>query len=111
MARKERIVYSTDPTFKPRRERQPIIPKDVSPTQQKIYIERSRKGRKGKTVTVISKLQHSPATLKKMLKQFKGLCGAGGSLKDGHLEIQGDHCDKLMAKLKEMGYNVKRKGG
>ena len=110
MPRKRNIVYSTDPTFKPASSRKPIA-KDVSPVQQTIYVERSRKGRKGKTVTVISELQHSPATLKKMLKQFKGLCGAGGSLKEGNLEIQGDHCDKLMAKLKEMGYNVKRKGG
>ena len=110
MPRKRNIVYSTDPTFERTSSRKPIA-KDVSPAQQTVYIERSRKGRKGKTVTVISKLQHSPAMLKKMLKQFKGLCGAGGSLKEGNLEIQGDHCDKLMTKLKQMGYNVKRKGG
>ena len=110
MSSKGRIVYSTDPTFKPKQQRKPI-PKDVTPNEQMIYVERSRKGRKGKTVTVISNLQHSPTTLKKMLKQFKGLCGAGGSLKDGHLEIQGDHCEKLMGKLKQMGYKVKRKGG
>ena len=110
MSSKGRIVYSTDPSFKPKKQRKPT-PKDVSPVQQTIYIERSRKGRRGKTVTVISELQHSPTTLKKMLKQFKGLCGAGGSLKDGNLESQGDHCDKLMKKLKQMGYKVKRKGG
>lgn len=110
MSRKRYTVYSTDPSFKTASHRKPIA-KDVPPAQQKIYVERSRKGRKGKTVTVISDLQHSPMTLKKMLKQFKGLCGAGGSLKEGNLEIQGDHCDKLIEKLKEQGYNVKRKGG
>ncbi|MGB0387203.1 MAG: translation initiation factor [Ardenticatenaceae bacterium] len=110
MPSKKRIVYSTDPTFNPKAQRK-TTHKEVAANQQTIYVERSRKGRKGKTVTIISKLQHPPATLKKMLKQFKGLCGAGGSLKDGNLEIQGDHRDKLIAKLKEMGYKVKPKGG
>lgn len=110
MPAKNRLVYSTDPNFS-RKKPRPTPQKEVPPSQQTVYIERSRKGRRGKTVTIISKLQHNPATLKKMLKQFKGLCGAGGSLKDGNLEIQGDHCDKLMEKLKAMGYTVKRKGG
>ncbi|MEO8970150.1 MAG: hypothetical protein ABI406_00950 [Ktedonobacteraceae bacterium] len=43
--------------------------------------------------------------------QLKKLCGTGGTFKDGTIEIQGDHCDKVQAKLTEMGYKVKRAGG
>ena len=65
-----RTVYSTDPT----RIQSPTKtqPKDVPPNQQKVYVERSRKGRKGKTVTIVSELQHPPVKLKKILKQLKG---------------------------------------
>lgn len=108
MSTKGRIVYSTDPTPEP-------APKPAAKAtvtkQQTVYVERDRKGRGGKTVTVISNLPAPAATLEKLLKQFKALCGAGGTLKEGNLEIQGDHRDKLIEKLKEMGYQVKQKGG
>jgi translation initiation factor 1 len=108
MPPKSRTVYSTDPEP----ERRPSRPsRSVPPRQQTVYVERDRKGRGGKTVTVISGLQHDPATKEKLLKQFKTLCGAGGALKEGNLEIQGDHRDKLIAALQEMGYKAKQKGG
>lgn len=44
-------------------------------------------------------------------QQLKRLCGSGGTVKDGVIEIQGDHCEKVQAKLTEMGYKVKRAGG
>jgi translation initiation factor 1 len=103
-----RIVYSTDPTPDPKPAR---APKGPPANQQTVYVERDRKGRGGKTVTVISGLQHDPGTKEKLLKQFKTLCGAGGTLKDGNLEIQGDHRDRLLDKLREMGYKAKQKGG
>jgi translation initiation factor 1 len=110
MAEKYKVVYSTDPEPEPKKGAEEK--KKAPPAkQQTVYVERDRKGRGGKTVTVISGLPENPATKEKMLKQFKTLCGAGGTLKDGVLEIQGDHRDKLLDKLKAMGYQVKQKGG
>ena len=46
-----------------------------------------------------------------LAQQLKKLCGSGGSVKDGVIEIQGDHCEKVQVKLSEMGFKVKRAGG
>ena len=46
-----------------------------------------------------------------LAQQLKKLCGSGGTVKDENIEIQGDHCEKVMAKLSELGYKVKRAGG
>jgi len=46
-----------------------------------------------------------------LAQQLKKLCGSGGSVKDGTIEIQGDHCDKVQVKLTELGYKVKHAGG
>jgi translation initiation factor 1 len=72
---------------------------------------RDRKGRAGKTVTVITGVTGSEAKLTALAQQLKKLCGSGGTVKDGNIEIQGDHCDKVTAKLIGMGYKVKRAGG
>jgi translation initiation factor 1 len=72
---------------------------------------RDRKRRAGKTVTVISGLRHDPATLEALLKTLKQQCGAGGTLKDGELEIQGDHRERVVAVLTGMGYKTKLVGG
>ncbi|MDJ1178634.1 translation initiation factor [Roseofilum sp. BLCC_M91] len=84
---------------------------DVPPNQQNLKVEVSRKGRKGKTVTVVQGFQHSQETLSALLKQLKGQCGAGGTLKEQTLEIQGDHGQKMMDFLSQKGYKVKRSGG
>jgi translation initiation factor 1 len=62
-------------------------------------------------VTVIGGLHHDPATLEALLKQLKQQCGAGGALKDGELEIQGDHRERIAAALAGMGYKIKHVGG
>jgi translation initiation factor 1 len=72
---------------------------------------RDRKGRGGKTVTVITGVNGDNEVLSTLAQQLKRLCGSGGTLKDGVIEIQGDHCDKVQAKLIELGYKVKRVGG
>lgn len=74
-------------------------------------VMRDRKHRGGKTVTLITGLPASEETLATLAQQLKKLCGSGGTVKDGVIEIQGDHCDKVMAKLMAMGYKVKRAGG
>jgi translation initiation factor 1 len=76
-----------------------------------VRVMRDRKGRGGKTVTVINGVMGSEAELDALAQQLKKLCGSGGTVKDGNIEIQGDHCDKVMAKLTALGYKVKRAGG
>ncbi len=84
---------------------------DLPPNQQSPRVETSSKGRKGKTVTIIRGFQASPETLATLLKQLKNLCGAGGTLKDNELEIQGDHQQKLVQHLQQLGYKAKASGG
>ena len=70
-----------------------------------------REVRKGKAVIVISGLILGAAELTKLGKQLKTLCGTGGTVKDGTIEIQGEHRDALMAELSKRGFKVKRAGG
>lgn len=76
-----------------------------------VRVMRDRKQRCGKTVTVITGVPATEATLATLAQQLKKLCGSGGTVKDGTIEIQGDHCAKVQAKLTAMGYKVKRAGG
>jgi translation initiation factor 1 len=114
---KHRTVYSTDPAFKkrcPRCGRYPCRcpkPKSLPPQQQTARIFRERKGRGGKTVTVIRDLQLTPQDLKALGKQLKTLCGSGGTVKDGHIEVQGDHREKIADELQRLGYKFKFVGG
>jgi translation initiation factor 1 len=84
---------------------------DLPPGQQNLRVQASRKGRKGKTVTIISGFQHSPDSLGNLAKQIKAQCGTGGTVKDDTIEIQGDHAQKLVDLLTSKGYQVKRSGG
>jgi translation initiation factor 1 len=76
-----------------------------------VRIGRETKGRKGKGVTVISGLPLAEADLKDVASRLKQLCGTGGTLKDGIIEIQGDQRDKVLAHLQKEGYKVKLAGG
>ncbi len=62
-------------------------------------------------VVVITGVPANQNEIAALGQQLKKLCGSGGTVKDGVIEIQGDHCDKVQAKLTEMGYKVKRAGG
>ncbi len=84
---------------------------DLPPNKQDLRIQASRKGRKGKTVTVISGFQSSAATLTDLVKKLKAQCGAGGTVKDNTIEIQGDHAQKLLQVLQKLGYKAKISGG
>ncbi len=84
---------------------------ELPPNQQNLRVQASRKGRKGKTVTVITGFQAKSETLADLLKQLKAQCGAGGTLKDNEIEIQGDHGQKLVQLLVQMGYKAKVSGG
>ncbi|MCG9891836.1 MAG: translation initiation factor [Thermosynechococcaceae cyanobacterium MS004] len=105
----ERRVYSefgVDATQRPATARP-----EVPPAQQQVKVQASRKGRKGKTVTVISGIQGSEAALAELAKKLKGHCGAGGAVKDGTIEVQGDHCEKVHQYLIGFGYKAKISGG
>ena len=76
-----------------------------------VRIKRETKGRKGKGVTLISGLLLDNEELKNLAKSLKQKCGGGGSLKNGVIEIQGDHRIVLEEELVKIGYKVKRAGG
>ena len=84
---------------------------DRPPAQQSLQVQVSRKGRGGKTVTLISGFQHRPDTLTALAKTLKAQCGTGGTAKDDTIEIQGDHAQKLLELLQARGYTAKRSGG
>ncbi len=84
---------------------------DLPPQQQNLKIQASRKGKGGKTVTVVSGFQQSPDRLAALLKQLKSQLGTGGTVKDDTLELQGDRCQQLLPALTQLGYKVKISGG
>lgn len=67
-----------------------------------------KKGRKGKIVTIVSGLQHNPTTMEEIARVLKQHCGAGGTVKDGNIEIQGDQIARVKEKLREINYIVKK---
>lgn len=85
--------------------------RSLPPQQQTIYLHRESKGRGGKTVTLVKGLVLSGDDLKSLAKQLKQVCGTGGTFKDGVIEIQGEHREKIAEFLKQLGYKVKIAGG
>lgn len=79
--------------------------------QAAVRVGLESKGRGGKKVSVISGLPLSDSELDDLTTKLKRSCGTGGTFKDGQIEIQGDHRDKLMTELGKLGYKPKRKGG
>jgi translation initiation factor 1 len=76
-----------------------------------VRLFRDRGGRNGKTVTVIRGLPERGPALEARVALMKRLCGAGGTLKDDTVEIQGDHRERLAEYLRAAGYTVKLAGG
>ena len=76
-----------------------------------VRVSRETKGRKGKGVTLVTGLSLAPDELAALGKLLKQRCGAGGTTRDGVIEIQGDHRDLLVAELAARGWVVKRAGG
>ena len=82
-----------------------------TPSDGVIRLFRDRGGRNGKTVTVIHGLPERGPALEARLSELKKMCGAGGTLRDGVIEIQGDHRDRLAERFRALGYRVKLAGG
>jgi translation initiation factor 1 len=76
-----------------------------------VRLGRETKGRKGKGVTLITGLSLPDDELLKLASDLKRRCGSGGTLRDGVIEIQGDHRDILLEELRKRGHTVKRSGG
>ncbi|WP_422088707.1 translation initiation factor Sui1 [Variovorax sp.] len=76
-----------------------------------VRVSHETKGRKGKGVTVVKGVALDTAGLTALGKQLKTACGSGGTVKDGVIEIQGDHRELVIAALAKQGYTVKRAGG
>jgi translation initiation factor 1 len=90
-------------------------PRTVSPAATpddgvvRIFRERGKRG--GKTVTIIRGLPERGLDLEARATELKRLCGAGGTLRDGAVEIQGDHRERIAERLRALGYSVKLAGG
>ena len=100
-----RLVYSTD-VGRVRDERG--RPADADPGDGIVRVSRTKSGRKGKTVTLVTGLP--PADRDAVARELKRLCGSGGAVKEGVLEIQGDHRERIVAHLAGR-YRVKAAGG
>lgn len=109
MTTNHRLVYSTE-TGRVKPKEPPA--KAAAPAGDGIVrLHRETKGRKGKGVTLVMGLDADEQQLKALAKNLKQLCGTGGSVKDGRIEIQGDQRDKLKTYLESLGHKVKLAGG
>ncbi|MGR5048284.1 stress response translation initiation inhibitor YciH [Photobacterium damselae] len=101
------LVYSTECGRIKEEKTQPERPKGDGI----VRIQRQTKGRKGKGVCVVTGLDVEDTQLKLIAAELKKVCGCGGSVKDGAIEIQGDKRDVIKIALEKKGYTVKLAGG
>ena len=76
-----------------------------------VRVSRETKGRGGKAVTLVKGVALDAEALEALGKKLKTACGSGGTVKDGVIEVQGDHVERVVAALKAQGFNAKRAGG
>lgn len=118
MAKKNsKLVYSTDPepesdnrSVEETGPRNPAAP-FTRQGNQPVTVGLERKGRKGKSVTVIRGVLSPDVGKRALLKHLKRAAGSGGALKGDTLEIQGDLRDRIVELLEELGYRARRSGG
>ena len=110
-----RLVYSTDggrmapSNANPKSGRPPTRP--GLPNDGVVRVMRTKQGRGGKTVTLVTGLPGAPAELEALLKALKRQCGTGGSIEGRDLAIQGDQRERVVAALERAGHTVKLAGG
>lgn len=123
MAERYEVVYSSDEFCgrcrsapcqcgKPARQPQGARVRPATTSERggpKMRLERA--GRRGKAVTVVSNLVLGEAQMRAILSEVKKACGTGGTVSGGHLEIQGDHRDRVESLLLKHNIKVKRAGG
>jgi translation initiation factor 1 len=86
-------------------------PAPVLRSAARVRVGREVSGRGGKGVSVITGLPLAGEELEALATRLKRTCGAGGAVKEGTIEIQGDHRDRLVAELLKLGFEAKRSGG
>ena len=101
------VVYSTNPDFKYETAAEEEV-QTLPAAKQKLIVSIDRRARAGKQVTLVSGFKGKDEDLAALAKTLKTKCGVGGSAKDGEILIQGDWRDRIVALLKDMGYNAKR---
>ena len=106
-----RTVWSSDQGDLRRQEAGRQKVKSLPPQQQTVYLHRDSKGRSGGVMTLVKNLALSEEDRNDLAKKLKQLCGSGGTVKDGVIESQGEHREKIAEALKKMGYKVKIAGG
>jgi translation initiation factor 1 len=84
---------------------------DAQKAKDVVRVSRETKERGGKAVTLVSGISLADKDLDALGKQLKAACGSGGTVKDGIIEVQGDHTDRVVALLVAQGYKAKRAGG
>ena len=82
-----------------------------APAEWRVRVAREVAGRGGKAVSVITGLELAEGQLAELATRLKKMCGAGGSVRNGTIEIQGEHRDRLVAELCKLGYQARRSGG
>lgn len=110
------LVYSTDGGQMCPECRRPLVQctcaaRAVVTGDGVVRVSRQTKGRGGKSVTLIKGLALDAAALALLGKQLRTVCGSGGTVKDGVIEVQGDHCELVMEALRKHGHHPKRSGG
>ena len=106
-----KTVWSSEDGDLRKKEQTTSHAKSLPPQQQTVYLHRESSGRAGKAVTLVKKLILSEEALKALAKKLKQECGTGGTVKDGVIEIQGEHREKIADILQKLGYKVKIAGG
>jgi translation initiation factor 1 len=76
-----------------------------------VRVARETQGRAGKGVTTITGLPLAASELEALAGKLKKRCGSGGTVREGVIEIQGDHRDRIVAELIKLGWQAKRSGG
>jgi translation initiation factor 1 len=103
------VIHENQPRFKGITPAPAAGPAKAGPA--KVRVAREVSGRGGKGVTVVTGLPLTGPALEELATRLKKICGAGGAVKDGNIEIQGEHRDRLVAELGKLGYDAKRSGG
>ena len=106
-----KTVWSSEDGDQRKKEQTVSHAKSLPPQQQTVYLHRESSGRAGKAVTLVKKLILSEDDLKALAKKLKQECGTGGTVKEGVIEIQGEHREKIADVLQKLGYKVKIAGG
>lgn len=108
---KNRTVWSSSDGDLRNKPQKSAPEKSLPPNRQIVYLHRESKGRGGRGVSLVKNLALNEKDLKTLAKKLKQACGSGGTVKNGVIEIQGEHRERIAEILQKMGYKTKIAGG